>query len=454
MKTQLVYTLLVLSAAALPHCNAQDGPDLQNLGNVLNQLDLSNLDRQLAEARRNLAGMDPGTMLQMARLQGNLGSLAFDFDQASTSHDSEYQHGQSALDAGRFDEAAKDFNAVVSRKGSRTDAALYWLAYAQDHAGRPGEALATLATLKRDYPQSRWKNDAQALEAEIHGHQGRAPDPAAENNEEMKMIALQSLMDSDPAQAVPILRKVLNGSQPPAIKDKALFVLAQSGAPEGRELLLDIARGKTNPDLQLKAVRYISMMGGDEAKAELGKIYAASNEVDLKREIIRSYLLSGSSDKLLVVAKSEKNPDLQKEAIHTLAQTGGKDQLWALYKSVGPTEVKREIVQSMLMDGDSDHLLEIAKTEHDPELRKAAIRTLGMTGGGRDPNALMDLYRNESDASIKREIIQGLFIQQNAKGLIQLARQEKDPDLKKRIVSQLALIHSKESTEYMLEILK
>jgi hypothetical protein len=399
---------------------------------------------------------DVEPLVTEARMRGlGLGlGLALDFDQGGSPHDPDDQRGQSALDAGHFDEAAKAFNEVVLHKGSRTDAALYWLAYAQDHAGHPGEALTSLATLKREYPQSRWRNDAQALEAEIHAHQGHPPDPAAESNEEMKMIALQSLMDSEPAQAIPILRKVLTGSQPPAIKDKALFVLAQSGAPEGRQLIVEIAQGKTNPDLQVKAVRYISMMGGEEAKAELGKIYAASNDVDLKREIIRSYLLSGSSDKLLAVAKTEKNSELQKEAIRTLAQTGGKEQLWDLYKTTGDSRVKKEVVESMLMDGDSGHLLEIAKSERDPEIRKSAIRTLGMTGWGRDPNALVDLYGHESDASIKRELIQSLFLQQNAKGLIQIARTEKDPELKKHIVSQLALIHSKESSEYMMEILK
>jgi hypothetical protein len=45
-------------------------------------------------------------------------------------------------------------------------------------------------------------------------------------------------------------------------------------------------------------------------------------------------------------------------------------------------------------------------------------------------------------------------MQQNAKGLVDLARSETNPEMKKAIVSKLALIHSKESTDYMLEILK
>ena len=71
--------------------------------------------------------------------------------------------------------------------------------------------------MKKDYPQSRWLNDAQALQVEIHARQGHPADPRSESDQEMKMMALQSLMESDAAQAVPILRKVLNGTQPPAI---------------------------------------------------------------------------------------------------------------------------------------------------------------------------------------------------------------------------------------------
>ena len=47
-----------------------------------------------------------------------------------------------------------------------------------------------------------------------------------------------------------------------------------------------------------------------------------------------------------------------------------------------------------------------------------------------------------------------LFIQQNGKAIVQLARSEKDPHMKQEIVQKMALIHSKETTDYMLEVLK
>jgi len=37
--------------------------------------------------------------------------------------------------------------------------------------------------------------------------------------------------------------------------------------------------------------------------------------------------------------------------------------------------------------------------------------------------------------------------------LIELARAEKDPGLKQSLVQQLSVMHSKEATDYMLEIL-
>jgi hypothetical protein len=60
---------------------------------------------------------DVEPLVTEARMRGlGLGlGLALDFDQGGSPHDPDYQRGQSALDAGHFDEAAKAFNAVVLR---------------------------------------------------------------------------------------------------------------------------------------------------------------------------------------------------------------------------------------------------------------------------------------------------------------------------------------------------
>ncbi len=49
----------------------------------------------------------------------------------------------------------------------RPDAAMYWTAYALNKLGRRDEALTTIGNLRKQHPNSRWLNDAGALEVEV-----------------------------------------------------------------------------------------------------------------------------------------------------------------------------------------------------------------------------------------------------------------------------------------------
>ena len=55
---------------------------------------------------------------------------------------------------------------------------------------------------------------------------------------------------------------------------------------------------------------------------------------------------------------------------------------------------------------------------------------------------------------VREAVLNSLFLQQNGKALVDLARAEKDPDMKQEIVKKMSLVHSKEVTDYMMEILK
>jgi HEAT repeat protein len=134
--------------------------------------------------------------------------------------------------------------------------------------------------------------------------------------------------------------------------------------------------------------------------------------------------------------------------------SGGQDELWQLYQSESNIEVKEEILKSMFMAGNSAKVAEIARGDKEPRLRIAAIKSLGMMGHDSHSDVLVPIYKSDQDHAVREAVLQALFLQQNAKGLVDLARSETNPEMKKAIVSKLALIHSKESTDYMLEILK
>ena len=368
--------------------------------------------------------------------------------------DADYQRGLTELDAHQWDQAVSSFEAAAAHGKSNADAAFYWKAYAQNRTGQREAALLTISQLRQKYPASRWLKDARALDLEIRAQSGSPVSPSAEQDDDLKLMAVNSLMQSDPSSAFPVLEKVLTSDNSERVKERALFVLTQSSSPNATKLLANIATGKTNPDLQVKAIRLMGMMGSDEAHKQLASIYTLSSNERVKRAILQSYMQSGSRDLLLHVAQTETNPDLRRDAIRQLALTGGEEQLWQLYQSDKSTDDKKAILQSMFVGGNTDRLLQVAKTDGDPELRTAAIKSLGLMGNKVSGETMISLFENDKDPQVRKAVLNSLFLQQNGKALVDLARRERDPEMKKEIVSKMALIHSKEVTDYMMELLK
>ena len=365
-----------------------------------------------------------------------------------------YSDGREALDEDRYDRAADKFSELASMSGPQTDAAMYWKAYAENKLGKRDSALATIADLEKKYAQSRWIKDAKALEIEVRQSNGQPAHPESQPDEELKMLAITGLMNSDPQRAMPLLEKVLNGPGTPKEKSKALFVLAQNGSAQSREILARIAKGESNPDLQRKAVEYLGMFGGQQSRQTLAEIYASTSDVSVKRAILRSYMIGGDKEHLLTAAKGEKDASLRAEAIRQLGIVHAPEELRQLYKTETSPEVKKDILQAFFLAGDAKFLAEAAQGEKDPEIRRTAIRNLGLVGSAEAREALPVIYAKETDRENKEAVLNALFIQGNAHALVAIARAEKDPQLKKIAVSKLALMNSKEGNDYLMEILQ
>ncbi len=285
---------------------------------------------------------------------------------------------------------------------------------------------------------------------EVKQASGKPVNPDSAGDEELKLMALNGLMNSDPERATPLLEKLLHSSQSPKIKERALFVLAQSGSSSARKLVVQMAKGGSNPDLQMKAVNYLGVMG---ATHELGEVYGATNDTAVKRAVLHALMVSGAKDQLLGAAKGEKNPDLRHVAINQLGVLGAHAELWQLYQVEPSLEIKREIVNALFVGGAADKLLEVARTAKEPELRRDAISRLGNLDSHRTGDALASMYSSESDTGIRKQIVRALFVQGNGHAMVEIARKETDIDLKKEIVRCLSNMQSKEGTEYLLELL-
>jgi len=304
-----------------------------------------------------------------------------------------YDEGREALDEDEFRQAERSFTELVKLNGPQTDAALYWMAYAQNREGKKEAALGTIAELKKRYPQSRWKKDGEALEIEVRSATGAKSNPEAQNDEELKLLALQGLMNSSPDKAIPLVEGILNGNGSPRVKSKALFVLAQNGSPQAEEVLGKIARGQSNPDLQRKAVSYLAMFGGKRSGKILAEVYTSSNDPEIKRAVIRSYIISGDREQLAALATSEPNQELRKEAIRNLGVIGGQAELQPMYAKEADRGVKEEILNAYFIGGDSKGLIAVARAEKDPELKKKAVEKLALLGSKEANEYLMELLQ-------------------------------------------------------------
>jgi len=210
-----------------------------------------------------------------------------------------YDGGRESLDEGRYQQAEQKFDELARMNSSLADAGLYWKAYAENQSGKRSAALATIADLKKRFPQSRWKRDAEALEIEVRNRSGQPVNPGGQSDDDLKLLALHGLMNSDPAKAIPIIQKLLDGPSSAHVKSKALFVLGQSGSPEAQDVLAKIAQGQGNPELQRKAVEYLGMFGGNRAGNTLTAIYTNSQDAGVKRAVIQSYMISGNREQLI-----------------------------------------------------------------------------------------------------------------------------------------------------------
>ena len=314
-----------------------------------------------------------------------------------------YESARNSIEQEQYTRALGQLDSLIARFdgksladsiANRVDAAMYWKAYALTKQRDLSEAMKTLEQMQSKFADSRWLKDALALKVEVMQASGQAVSPDSQTDEDLKLLALRGLMQSDPDRAVPMIEQLLSGNSSIKVKENALFVLSQSRAARSREILGNIAKGGGNPDLQMKAIRYLGVMNGPGNDQILEDAYRASSDEAVKRAIIRSFMVSGNRTRLAAIA------------------------------------------------GDANS---------SPALRGEAVQQLGAMRAG---DELARLYARESAPEVKRRIIQGLFISRDAARLVELAKAEKDMELKKDMVQKLSLMKSKEATDYLVELLK
>lgn len=368
-----------------------------------------------------------------------------------------YDSGLQLMSRRDYERAITRFDQAVKDKASRADGALYHKAYALYRLGRGNEATTTLADLRKSHPQSRYLKDASALETTIRQSAGQAMSPEAEHDEELKLLAINALVHTDPERALPLLEGVINGgANSLQLKTRAIFVLAQSSQPRAKEILMGLAKGGGNPDLQARAIQYLATRGRERVtSAELKQIYDSTTDDDIKRAVINAWGTMGASGELAGVVQGRADVAIRTTALNRMTDPAAADTLWAIYQKEQNRDLRMSILSRLGSMGATERLLDVVRSEKDVEIRRRAIRSLGNMRADKSGAVLSELYGREQDVDNKKAIITALGSQQNGEALVALARKESDMALKRDIVQRLSnMPRNKAAMDYMLEIIK
>lgn len=162
-------------------------------------------------------------------------------------------------------------------------------------------------------------------------------------------------------------------------------------------------------------------------------------------------------------ANSKRDPETEIKilALNSAIQENPEKAMPELRQLLGNKDVSVGMKSHVLFMLSQSKSPEAQKTLEDvirgnmgPELQRSAVQTVPIFQGSKVNGALVDAYRNTSDLRVKKAVITGLFISQDAPHMVEIARSEKDLELKRQIVSQLAIMHDKAAQDYMLELLK
>lgn len=428
--------------------------------------------------------------------------------------DSLYRAAREALNHEDYARAASLFR-EISRRYPTSDYAAdapYWEAFALYRDGGQknlNRALAALQTQQERYPNAATSRDAATLTTRIRGELARLgeasqaaavnklanpakgadavdkssaikksskagsksakADCPADEDSDIRVAALNALLQMDSERALPILKQVLarRDSCSQGLRRKAVFLVAQkAGSDEGANILLDIARTDPDAEVREQAIFWLSQVAGDRAIAALDSILHNSTDQDLQERAI--FALSQHSDDhsaqiLRAYAESNAPEELRGKAIFWLGQMGnGADNgkyLRDLYARIQNENLKEQILQAIAQSGSSANtqwLLGIVNDKSAPiDLRKKALFLAGQQE--QIPlNDLLSLYKTLGDRDLQEYFIFVLSQRSEPAAvdkLIDIAKHDADPDMRKKAIFWLSQKNDPRVQQLLLEII-
>jgi HEAT repeat protein len=410
----------------------------------------------LAICTQTTQGQDVAKLNRFVQAKGNTAAMQI------------FREGRDFIEAQNWQRAAEKFNDFIRGypRDKDLDAALYWYGYALQKQDRKEEAVVPLLRLIKAYPNSSWRQEAQALLV-LLGRKVDVEQALARDDCEIKILALQSLFQADQDRAIGIVTESLrqNPNQCPGFQAAAVSMLGAHGGARAIPILLDLARSNPDPKLRMTAIKRLGEQRNEQVTDELIKIYDADKTREIRSQVLRA--LAEREDarartKLFEVARTGETPELRIEAIRRLGDHGrvSMDELLQLYTSEPNVQIKQGLLRVFADSSDPRaraKLFEIARGTDPIELRAYAIRQLGEKDDEQTVNQLVALYDSEQNMQIRMTLLRGFGDSKQKVAihkLMTIARTDPSVEMRKVAVRYLGDSKDPEALKFLEDLLK
>ena len=252
---------------------------------------------------------------------------------------------------------------------------------------------------------------------------------------QVKREAMGALSNMDPAQALPIIKAVLNKKDECSVdlRRSAIFMLGRRGDAEAATLIGATAKSDPSTSVRSEAISWLPKLQGDAGVNQLEEILRSEQDQNIQRSVVRTLTSS----------------DNQKARSSMRALIDRKD---------APTALRIEAVNAFnnerATNEDAAYLRSLYSRADNDQLKLAVVNAIGRIGGSENDAWLLNLAKNQSEPSQFRAAAISRMMRSTMSigDLIKLYDASDSYDIRTRIVSALENRKEPEAADKLYDI--
>jgi HEAT repeat protein len=298
---------------------------------------------------------------------------------------------------------------------------------------------------------------------------GSAQCPTASDEDDVRLAAMNALLNMDAANAMPILKDVLARRDECSVplRRKAIFLVSQKRSAEAEDVLLSAARSDPDPEVREQAVFWLSNVNTEKAVSAIDEILRTSTDPKIQEKAIFALSQHRSERAGEILRNFAQRADAPKalrgNALFWLGQARGAENgafLRQVYPTLQDADLKERVLQAVSQRNDAenaDWLLQIALRDSESmEVRKQALFWAGQ-GKALDVAKLAELYDRLPAGEMKKQLL--FVLSQRRDGpavdkLMDIARNDPDLGARKQAIFWLGQSRDPRVAQFLSDLIK